>query len=162
MGGYFSLKLTGKLGRDFSSSKLADRRNQKRDYHWDASAPSLVTSVVGVSLLQRGEVPAIRWVGSWPGPRALLCLEGRASVLHGERRQVLCGGPRVSVLLWLVLHQDRRGLLSRLWRHVYGNRTCHQRYILNVSFRQKKIKTFGFTWFILFLLILYVVQKAIK
>lgn len=74
VGGYFSLKLTGKLGREFSSSKLADRRNQKRDYHWDASAPSLVTSVVGVSLLQRGEVPAIRWVGSWPGPRALLCL----------------------------------------------------------------------------------------
>lgn len=29
MGGYFSLKLTGKLGREFSSSKLADRRNQK-------------------------------------------------------------------------------------------------------------------------------------
>lgn len=72
VGGYFSLKLTGKLGRVIKTRW--QKKPEGRDYHWDASAPSLVSSVVGVSLLQRGEVPAIRWVGSWPGPRALLCL----------------------------------------------------------------------------------------
>lgn len=135
----------------------------RRD-HWDASAYPLVTSMVGVSLMQWGEVPAFCWVGGWPGPRALLCIKRAPSVLQGEGRQVLCGSSWVSVLLWFVLLQDRRRLLSRLWRHVSGNRTCHQRYILNVLFRQKENQNFRtyMKYPVFANLILYFVQKAIK
>lgn len=135
----------------------------RRD-HWDASAYPLVTSMVGVSLMQWGEVPAFCWVGDWPGPRALLCIKRAPSVLQGEGRQVLCGSSWVSVLLWFVLLQDRRRLLSRLWRHVSGNRTCHQRYILNVLFRQKENQNFRtyMKYPVFANLILYFVQKAIK
>lgn len=135
----------------------------RRD-HWDASSYPLVTSMVGVSLMQWGEVPAFCWVGDWPGPRALLCIKRAPSVLQGEGRQVLCGSSWVSVLLWFVLLQDRRRLLSRLWRHVSGNRTCHQRYILNVLFRQKENQNFRtyMKYPVFANLILYFVQKAIK
>lgn len=135
----------------------------RRD-HWDASAYPLVTSMVGVSLMQWGEVPAFCWVGDWPGPRALLCIKRAPSVLQGEGRQVLCGSSWVSVLLWFVLLQDRRRLLSRLWRHVSGNRTCHQRYILNVLFRQNENQNFRtyMKYPVFANLILYFVQKAIK
>lgn len=160
LGRNFSSKRTEKLERDF---KTRWQEKPRRD-HWDASAYPLVTSMVGVSLMQWGEVPAFCWVGDWPGPRALLCIKRAPSVLQGEGRQVLCGSSWVSVLLWFVLLQDRRRLLSRLWRHVSGNRTCHQRYILNVLFRQKEIKTLELTWNILFLLIWFSIlyKKQLK